>query len=114
LTDINKAQSDEIEMLKAQIEELGNTTPAPKSMRNVAAVERNFNKGRENDFGAPAENQVSVLNKAAISDILDQATFAKGGYDAEYSNALMGYESSGQVSQNIRQRIKSEFGIEII
>jgi hypothetical protein len=114
LTSINKAQNDEIELLKAQIEELGNATPAPKSVRNVAAVERNFNKGNDNDFGAPVNNnQVSVLNKAAISDILDQATFAKG-YDAEYSNALMGYESNGQVAANIRQRIKSEFGIEII
>jgi hypothetical protein len=52
-------------------------------------------------------------NKAAVAEILDQATFAKG-YDDEFSKACMDYEASGVVSDNVISRIKKEFGITIM
>lgn len=117
LTEINKAQTDTINALQESLESFGAYTPAPKSMRSVAKpVERNFAKANDDDFnkgGDANENEVNILNKAAVAEILDQATFAKG-YDDEFSKACMDYEASGVVSDNIISRIKKEFGITIV
>lgn len=116
LTTINKAQTDTINALQSSIEAFGDYTPSPKSMRSVAKpVERNFAKAEEDDFnkGGNNENEVNILNKAAVAEILDQATFAKG-YDDEFSKACMDYEASGVVSDNVISRIKREFGITIV
>lgn len=117
LTEINKAQTDTINALHESLESFGAYTPAPKSMRSVAKpVERNFAKANDDDFnkgGDANENEVNILNKAAVAEILDQATFAKG-YDDEFSKACMDYEASGVVSDNIISRIKKEFGITIV
>lgn len=113
---INKAQTEEISSLRQELEAYGNSAPAPKSVRAVAAVERNFTKSQQDELNGGqqiAENQVSMRNKAAVSEILDQATFHKG-YDAEFSKAVMDFEATGQVSPAICSRIKNEFGIEII
>lgn len=117
LTEINKAQTDTINALQESLESFGAYTPAPKSMRSVAKpVERNFAKADDDEFnkgGDANENEVNILNKAAVAEILDQATFAKG-YDDEFSKACMDYEASGVVSDNIISRIKKEFGITIV
>ena len=117
LTEINKSQTDTINALQESLESFGAYTPAPKSMRSVAKpVERNFAKANEDEFnkgGDANENEVNILNKAAVAEILDQATFAKG-YDDEFSKACMDYEASGVVSDNIISRIKKEFGITIV
>ena len=117
LTEINKAQTDTINALQESLESFGAYTPAPKSMRSVAKpVERNFAKANDDDFnkgGDANENEVNILNKAAVAEILDQATFAKG-YDDEFSKACMDYEASGVVSDNVISRIKKEFGITIV
>lgn len=117
LTEINKAQTDTINALHESLESFGAYTPAPKSMRSVAKpVERNFAKANDDDFnkgGDANENEVNILNKAAVAEILDQATFAKG-YDDEFSKACMDYEASGVVSDNVISRIKKEFGITIV
>ena len=117
LTEINKAQTDTINALQESLESFGAYTPAPKSMRSAAKpVERNFAKANEDEFnkgGNANENEVNILNKAAVAEILDQATFAKG-YDDEFSKACMDYEASGVVSDNVISRIKKEFGITIV
>lgn len=117
LTEINKAQTDTINALQESLESFGAYTPAPKSMRSVAKpVERNFAKANDDDLnkgGDANENEVNILNKAAVAEILDQATFAKG-YDDEFSKACMDYEASGVVSDNVISRIKREFGITIV
>lgn len=117
LTEINKAQTDTINALQESLESFGAYTPAPKSMRSVAKpVERNFAKANDDEFnkgGDTNENEVNILNKAAVAEILDQATFAKG-YDDEFSKACMDYEASGVVSDNVISRIKKEFGITIV
>lgn len=115
LEEINKAQVDEITELRQTIEAYGNSTPGPKSLRNTAAVQRNFSKGDEDELnsGRLSQNQVSILNKAAVSEILDQATFHKG-FDQEFSNACQAYEATGSITPIIKSRIKNEFGIEIV
>ena len=117
LTEINKAQADTINSLQESLESFGAYTPAPKSMRAVAKpVERNFSKGFDDELnkgGHDNDNEVNILNKSAVAEILDQATFAKG-YDDEFSKACMDYEASGNVSDNVIARIKKEFGITIV
>ncbi len=117
LMDITKAQEDTISALSSKIEEYGSGVPGPKSLRHAAPVERPFGKARENEFekggdDAP-QNQVSLSNRNAVAEILDQATFAKG-YDDEFSKACMSFEANGQLTPNIIARIKNEMGIEIV
>lgn len=117
LTEINKAQTDTINALQESLESFGAYTPAPKSMRSVAKpVERSFAKANDDDFNKGGDtngNEVNILNKAAVAEILDQATFAKG-YDDEFSKACMDFEASGTISDGIISRINKEFGIKIV
>ena len=118
LRDIVKAQEETISQLSQRIESFGNGAPAPKSFRHAAPVERNFNKGNENDFekggnGNSGANTVSISNKPAISNILDQATFAKG-YDDEFSKACLEFEATGNLPANVISRLKSEYNISIV
>lgn len=116
LTEINKAQSETINELMGVIEAFGNSTPGPKSLRHTAAVERDFmNKGENpHNFGGNSGNQqVSIRNRQVVSEILDQATFAKG-YDEEFSKAVTSFEASKTLPKNIRERISREYGIDIV
>ena len=114
--DIIKSQQDEISSLSQRLEAFGSATPAPKSLRHSNPVERTFGKAQENDLekgGNSRYQQVSIRNKAAVSDLLDQATFSKG-YDDEFSKACIAYEATGMIDQPIINRMKSEFGVEIV
>ena len=114
--DIIKSQQDEISNLSQRLEAFGSATPAPKSLRHSNPVERTFGKAQENDLekgGNSRYQQVSIKNKAAVSDLLDQATFSKG-YDDEFSKACIAYEATGMIDQPIINRMKSEFGVEIV
>lgn len=115
LSEINKAQTDEISALRSQLEAYGNATPAPKSVRHAAAVERNFAKSQQDELNETPKNanQVSKADKATVLDVLDQATFAKG-FDAEFSKACTDYEASGYLAPQTIGRLKTEFGIEIV
>lgn len=114
--DIIKSQKDEINSLSQRLEAFGSAIPAPKSLRHSNPVERTFGKAQENDLekgGNSRYQQVSIRNKAAVSDLLDQATFSKG-YDDEFSKACIAYEATGIIDQPIINRMKSEFGVEIV
>lgn len=117
LNSINKAQEETISELSQRIESFGNGVPMPKSVRHAAPVERNFNKGNENDFEKGGNgnngNIISISNKPAISNILDQATFAKG-YDDEFSKACLNFEATGNLPANIISRLKTEYNISIV
>lgn len=115
---IIKSQQDEINNLSQRIETFGSATPAPKSLRHSNPVERTFGKAQENDLekggnGNSRFQQVSIKNKTTVSDLLDQATFSKG-YDDEFSKACITYEATGMIDQPIINRMKNEFGIEIV
>ena len=113
LVELTKAQQNTIADLSDRLNEFGNYTPAPKSMRTVAKpIERTFAKAEEDELSKGGNDEISILNKSAVSEILDQATFAKG-YDEEFSKACLDYEASGNISDNILGRIKKEFGITI-
>ncbi len=115
---IIKSQQDEINNLSQRLEAFGSATPAPKSLRHSNPVERTFGKAQENDLekggnGNGRFQQVSIRNKSAVSDLLDQATFSKG-YDDEFSKACIAYEATGMIDQPIINRMKTEFGVEIV
>lgn len=118
-TDIIKGQEQTILALTEQIEEYAQGGAVPKSKRHAAPVERNFNKGNDDelnkgqDNGQMKENQVSIANKRLVAEILDQATFQKG-FDDEFSKACVGFEATGKISDNVISRLKAEYGIEIV
>lgn len=113
LQEINKAQSDTIESLSEQLAAYGSQTPAPKSIRHSAPIERTFGKAQEDELKKAYDaNSVSIADKSAVAEILDQATFSKG-YDQEFSKACLEFEATGNISTNIISRIKNEFGISI-
>lgn len=117
LLDILKAQDETISELNSKIEDLSLDVPAPKSLSNSKPVERAFSKSNENDFSERQEsntNQVSMSRQSGlVSEILDQAAFAKG-FDEEFSKALMSFEASKTLPANILSRVKKEYGIEIV
>lgn len=111
LTEINKAQEDTINSLSEQLEAFANSTPAPKSVRHAAAVERNFNKAQENELEKGNGGlTIDVNDKTAVLDILDKATFAKG-FDNEFSQACTEFEATGRISPTVISRINKEYGI---
>lgn len=117
---IIKGYEEQFNAINEQLAEIGNSVPAPKSIRNARPVERAFGKAQENGIekgeqaGRLGKNQVSIKNRAAIAEILDQATFAKGGYDEEFSKACTAYEAGAELPTSILSRIKAEFGIDIV
>lgn len=114
LTSIIKAQDETISVISEKLEMFGNATPAPKSIRNAGVIERNFQKGQESEELAPQKNVISMTkNKAAVSSLLDQATFAKG-YDNQFGDALMHFEATGHLPVDVISRIKVETGFEIV
>lgn len=118
MNEIIKGQSEEISELREMVEAYGDSTPAPKSLSHAHAVERRFNKADENDFGAESkgnENTVSMSRqRGVVSELLDQATFAKGGFDEEFSKACTTFEASHVLPKNIIQRMKNEFNVTIV
>lgn len=119
LLEIVKAQEDTISILSEKLEEYGSAPMGFKSHRNVAGIERGFAKAEDSDITKGGDgkrvltNQIPIGNKKAITDLLDQATFAKG-YDEEFSKACTTFEASGVLPQNIISRIKNELGFEIV
>lgn len=118
--EVIKGYEDQLANISDQLAEMGSAVPAPKAIRNARPVERAFAKANEDGFekgdddGQLRQNQVSIKNRAAVAEILDQATFAKGGYDEEFSKACTAYEAGADLPQSILSRIKTEFGIEIV
>lgn len=117
MNEIIKSQSDEISELREMVEAYGDSTPAPKSLSHAHAVERRFNKANENDFEESKKNENTVSmsrQRNIVSELLDQATFAKGGFDEEFSKACTTFEASHVLPNNIIQRMKKEFNVTIV
>lgn len=117
LHEIVKGQSDEIAELRGALNAFGAQTPGRKSVSAARVVERNFAKSNENDFEKAEETEVKGISMSrqpnVVSEILDQATFAKG-YDDEMSKACMSFEANHTLPANIIKRLKSEFNVEIV
>jgi len=108
-SEIIKSQGNEINDLSERLEAFGSGVNAPKSLRHSAPVERSFGKAEQNDIEKGGKS-VSIKDRHAVSEILDQATFQKG-YDDEFSKACVGFEATGRIAPNIISRIKQEYGI---
>lgn len=115
LLEIIKGQEETIAILSEKIEEYGSFTPAPKSVRSMP-MKRNFEKSDDDELSGESKKStggVKITDKKVVAEILDAAAFNKG-YDEEFSKACTSFEASGQISQNIISRLKTEYGIEII
>lgn len=117
LEDLVKAQGATITSMSDALESFG-SKPIQKAAVHSNPVDRHFAKGDDDDLNGGKkpenENRVSAsLQKAAVLEILDQATTANG-YDEEFSKACMTFEASGFVSDRIKERVKKEFGFEIV
>ena len=117
LKEVIKAQDETISALSERIEEFGSEVPGSKSLSAARPVERSFDKSDENEFGVKAEqkkNNFSMSkNPSAVSELLDQATFAKG-FDNEFSNACTAFEANHNLPSSIIARMKNEYGVEIV
>lgn len=118
LLDIVKAQDETISVLSEKLEAYGSEPTGFKAHRNIAGVDRSFAKAEDSDITKGGKrglgkNQIPITNKKVVTDLLDQATFAKG-YDEEFSKACTTYEASGALPANIIARIKNELGFEIV
>lgn len=120
LLDIVKSQENTISDLYERIEDFGSEVQAPKSLSSARAIERRFSKGEEDEFSKGNEDEVNAnvisMSKRPndVAEILDQATFAKGGYDDEFSKAVTAFEATHSLPSNIIARLKNEFGVEIV
>lgn len=119
LKELVKGQSEELSELREAINEFGAQVPARKSVTAARVVERQFNKGMDNELGNDGEgaknpNAVSMSrNPGVIAELLDQATFAKG-YDEDFSKACMSFEATKTLPANIIKRLKTEFNVEVV
>lgn len=124
LQELFKSNQDELENMRTALEAFGAQVPARKSISAARVVERGFQKGNDNDLekggagkdeGKDGATVVSMSrNRALVAEILDQATFAKGGFDEEFSKACVSFEASHTLPENVIQRIKAEYGFEIV
>lgn len=113
LMEIIKGQEDMISEISQRIETIGSSVPAPRSIRNAAPVERFIEKSQDDELSNGKNVLSASRNKAAVLDVLDSATFAKG-FDNEFSNATTHFEVTGNIPAAIASRLKNEFGINII
>lgn len=117
LENIIKGQSDTISEFSDKLERYGNDVPRPKSLRSAVVVDRAFAKAKpEGDIEKGGANRISFLeNPAAVKELLDQASFAKG-YDKEYGDALLAFEARPEdgLPSNIIARLKAETGYEVV
>lgn len=117
LENIIKGQSDTISEFSDKLERYGNDVPRPKSLRSAAVVDRAFAKAKpEGDIEKGGANRISFIeNPAAVKELLDQASFAKG-YDKEYGDALLAFEARPEdgLPSNIIARLKAETGYEVV
>ena len=111
--EIIKGQEDMISEISQRIETIGSSVPAPRSIRNAAPVERFIEKSQDDELSNGKNVLSASRNKAAVLDVLDSATFAKG-FDNEFSNATTHFEVTGNIPAAIASRLKNEFGINII
>lgn len=115
LEDLVKGQDETISTMNESIEKYGSGIPAAKSIRHAAPVERRFSKGQEDELNNEDSKyqKVSILNKAAVSEILDEATFNGGKFDNEFDKACTHFEATGSMPANIIARLKNEYKIQI-
>ncbi len=117
LMDIVKAQDETISVLSEKIEAFGSDVPAPKSVSSSRVIDRHFDKGNEDELNKGGQGDPKAISmsrqKRVVSQLLDEATFAKG-YDEEFSKACTSFEASGVLPKNIIARIKNETGYTIV
>lgn len=119
LMDIIKSQEDTINEMSERLEEMGSEVPGRKSISSAKVMDRNFAKGNDDelndDSSIKKSNSISMSrNPNAVAEILDQATFNKGGYDDEFGKACLAFEANKTIPTRVISRIKNEFGIEIV
>lgn len=120
LDKIEKAQSENVEDIYEAFEELEKAITQPqrrKSSTTASVRERQFAKGNESDLQKGGEvndgkTHINIKNRAQMTKLLEHCAFEKG-YDQEYANALMTYESDKVVPQKVLNKLEIEKGIVI-
>lgn len=130
-----KAQMDDMEIMKARVdrtsrvlketqEQLQKATQLIKGLSSAPMGRKSITKGYRDKTFVNTEEQLekaektpgtfnAASDKRAIVNMLDSATFAKGGFDEEFSKALTSFEAGNPLSDNVIARLNSEFGIKV-
>ena len=110
-----RATREDLQKALELVEELSAQPTGRKSITK-GYVDRSF--GADNLEKAGRGNGSATLHvtehRAAILNVLDAATIAKGGYDEEFAKALMSFEAGSQLSNNVISRLKSEHNVNIV
>lgn len=103
-----KETKSQLKKATETIDRIGGQSQGRKSLTK-GYIERKFDG--QQDILSKGFSVVS--GRKQISEILDNATFAKGGYDEEFSKALTSFEAGGEISENVKSRLKNEFKVVI-
>lgn len=100
-------------VIKGLANAFGSAPQARKSITKSFTEKESFQKGKSNmGDGQPTLSMKG--NYKEVLNLVDEMTFAKGGYDNEMSKATMSFESKKVLPSNIISRIQAERGITII
>ena len=66
--------------------------------------------------GIPFDMKLPLSRPLAYGELTKEQFDAEiqKGFDDEFSKACVGFEATGQISQNVIDRLKAEYGIEIV
>lgn len=105
---------EKLEKANQKIEQFSNAPRVRRSLTKAVPREKeSFQKAKEE--AAPNENVLSKSkNYKQVLDLLDNAAFAKGGYDEHFGKAVTTFEASKLLTNDVASRIKNEFGITIV
>lgn len=105
--------SEKLEKANSKIQRLSGAPQARRSLRKAVnpREKESFQKSR-------SENNENTLSKSQnykeVLDLLDKSAFSKGGYDDHFAKAVMSFESTKVLPQDVVSRIKNEMGITIV
>lgn len=106
--------SERLEKAEGMLNSFGGAPQARRSLRKaiVPREKESFQKAQEEN------KQENVLSKSRdykqVLDLVDNAAFAKGGYDEHFGKAVTSFEATKTLPGDVISRIKTEFGITIV
>lgn len=111
LIEDNKTLKKAIEGMSLKLNSFGQTPSPRRSLRKAMPMQR---QGFTEDGKAEGVTLSKSRNYKQVLDLLDNAAFAKGGYDEQFGKAVQNFESTKALPMDVISRIKNDFQITIV